>query len=837
MTKLVVVESPTKARTIARFLPPGHLVEASMGHVRDLPASAAEIPKTVRDQSWAQLGIDVENGFRPLYVVSGARREVVRRLKKALGQAEELIIATDEDREGESIGWHVVEVLEPSVPVRRMVFHEITESAIRAALAAPRALDLQRVRAQETRRILDRLVGYTLSPLLWRKIRPRLSAGRVQSVAVRLLVERERERRAFVSAAFWDLEAELAKQIAPSDSFRAVLVGIGGQPVASGKDFDPRTGRLQAGSRAQVLDGAAAEALRERLLKASWRVTQVELKDAVRRPYPPFTTSTLQQEAARKLGLSTRETMRLAQELYENGHITYHRTDSVVVAEEAIGAIRRRIEELYGRAYLSPAPRRYRTRSKGAQEAHEAIRPAGVLMPRADELGLSGRHAQLYDLIWKRSLATQMADARLVFSTVQIAAEDALFRASGRHVRFAGFFRAYVEGSDDPEGVLEDREAPLPELSVGEELQLIDLLAAGHETKPPPRYTEAALVKILEAEGIGRPSTYATIIGTIQDRGYVVKQRQTLVPTYTAFAVTALLEREFADLVDERFTARMEADLDRIEEGEVEPTAYLTALYKGETGLAAQVAAASERVDPREASTVDLGDIQVRIGRYGPYIEVAQDGQRVRVAIPEDIPPADLRLEDLSGLAGSRSQLLGHDPSTGEPIYLKEGPYGAYVQRGENAQDGGQAKPKRSAVPKTLGRAVDLERALALLALPRELGPHPESGQPVRAGIGRFGPYVVHDGTFASLGKDDDVLTVGLERALALLTAKAERASRRGAGARTNHRAPTRRGGKTRSASRARRGTSTRPATSSRPARSTKATPGRTSRSKSAAEP
>lgn len=781
MTKLVVVESPTKARTIQRYLPAGHTVEASMGHVRDLPASASEIPKSLRDKPWARLGIDVDNGFRPLYVVTGRRREVIRRLKQALKTADELIIATDEDREGESIGWHLVEVLEPQVPVRRMVFHEITESAVRAALANPRQIDLQRVRAQETRRILDRLVGYTLSPLLWRKIRPGLSAGRVQSVAVRLLVQREREIRSFRSASFWDLEAILTKLPAgATEPFRATLVALGTRRVAEGKDFDPQTGELLPTADVCRLDEAAATALRERLQSAEWRVTGVEVKEATRRPYPPFTTSTLQQEAARKLGLSTRETMRIAQDLYENGYITYHRTDSVVMAEEAIGGIRRRIVDLYGKDYLSPAPRRYRTRSRGAQEAHECIRPAGEAMLRASDLGLSGRHAQLYDLIWKRALATQMADARLAFTTAHIAAADALFRASGRQVRFAGFFRVYVEGSDDPESELEDREAPLPELTAGELLELVELHTVGHETKPPPRYTEASLVKVLEADGIGRPSTYATIIGTIQDRGYVVKQRQTLVPTFTAFAVTNLLEREFASFVDERFTAAMEADLDRIEEGEVEPTAYLSQLYQGESGLAAQVERAAERIDAREASTVDLGDIQVRIGRYGPYVELEHDGHRQRIALPEDIAPAEVRLDKLSHDGQTEARLLGTEPETGEPVYLKRGPYGLYVQLGENGDGEQSTKPRRSAVPKTWApEALDLERALALLRLPRELGIHPETGKPVRAGIGRYGPYVVHDSTFASLGKEDDVLTVDLDRALALLAAKAERQARR----------------------------------------------------------
>jgi len=781
VTKLVIVESPTKARTIRGFLPPDYVVMASMGHVRDLPSSAAEVPASHKEKAWSRLGVDVERGFEPLYVVSPKRKETIKQLKAALKDADELVIATDEDREGESIGWHLVEVLRPKVPVRRMVFHEITRDAIRRAIDEPRAIDEDLVRAQEARRILDRLVGYTLSPLLWKKIAPKLSAGRVQSVAVRLLVERERERRAFVSGTYWDLSAQLAKvPDREAERFGATLVAVGGRRVASGRDFDESSGGLAPGADVLLLGEADAAALRERLVAAAWRVRAVETKASVRRPAPPFTTSTLQQEAGRKLGFSAKDTMRIAQGLYENGLITYHRTDSVHLSDEAIGGARRRIEAQYGADYLSPAPRHFKTKTRGAQEAHEAIRPAGGEMRPVAELPLSGREARLYDLVWKRMMATQMADARLELVTAQLEADDALFRASGRRVLFAGFFRAYVEGSDDPDAAIEDRDAPLPELAEGEPLTLVTLDAAGHETQPPARFTEASLVKALEADGIGRPSTYATVISTIQDRGYVFKQASALVPTFMAFAVTGLLEANFEQLVDVGFTATMEEDLDRIAEGDVDWQAYLSRFYLGEAGLATQVEEATGRIDARAASTVSLDGVAVRIGRYGPFVEGGDNGERITAGVPEGVAPADLSIEEVAALlerGAAGPAALGTDPQTGEAIYLKEGPYGPYVQRGEDP--GGKEKPARSSLPKNLSPTdVDLPTALALLALPRELGAHPETGAPVKAGLGRFGPYVLHEGVYASLGKDDDVLVVDLERALELLAAKAARGGR-----------------------------------------------------------
>jgi DNA topoisomerase I len=768
--RLVVVESPTKAKTIRGFLPPGYRVAASMGHVRDLPESAAEIPAAYKEADWARLGVDVARDFQPLYVVPGGKKKVVGELRELLKDADELILATDEDREGESIGWHLLQLLQPKVPVSRIVFHEITPEAIRDALASPRMVDENLVRAQETRRILDRLVGYTVSPLLWKKISSGLSAGRVQSVAVRLLVERERARRAFRSGTYWDLKALLEKT---GEEFGAQLVSLAGKRLATGKDFDESTGRIHEGRDVVLLDEEAARSLRARLRDAAWTVVESDEKPSIRRPAPPFTTSTLQQEANRKLRLSARDTMRVAQRLYEEGYITYMRTDSVHLSQQAIDAARSRIEKRYGREYLSPAPRQYTTRSKGAQEAHEAIRPAGTEMRTPEETGLTGREAALYELIWKRTVASQMADARLTQIVASIRAEDAVFRASGKRIDFPGFFRAYVEGSDDPEAALEDREEPLPRLAKGDRVGLRRLDAVGHETQPPARYTEASLVKTLESEGIGRPSTYASIIGTIVDRGYAERHQNQLVPTFIAFAVTELLERHFESLVDTRFTARMEEELDEIAEGQADWLPYLRDFFLGEEGLETQVRHGAERIDPREASTVELQDLsaRVRIGRFGAFVESGEGAATVTATIPDGIAPADLTEERVAELIRAKAagpDVLGHDPASGEPVYLLAGRFGPYVQLGQQADSG--PKPRRASLPKGVTpESISLDHALRLLSLPRTLGTHPESGKEVQAGIGRFGPFVVHEGDFRSLGPGDDVYTVGLERALELL--------------------------------------------------------------------
>ena len=789
--RLVIVESPTKARTIKRYLPGEYQVEASMGHVRDLPASAAEIPAEHKGQSWARLGVKVDNGFEPLYVVSPKKRDVVRKLRQALKEADELLIATDEDREGESIGWHLVQVLSPRVPVRRMVFHEITEDAIQRALTQTREIDANLVDAQETRRVLDRLVGYTISPLLWKKIAPRLSAGRVQSVAVRLLVLRERERLRFKTARYWDLGASL---VTPAGgTFQAQLTHVGDVRVASGRDFDESTGRLEdtvrEGRDIVLLDEARARALAAELQQGSWRVAQVESRDAARQPAAPFTTSTLQQEASRKLGLGARDTMRVAQGLYERGYITYMRTDATHLSNEALKAAREAIVQRYGDAYLPASARSYAKGSRNAQEAHEAIRPAGTTMLTAEEHGLKATDAALYDLIWKRTVASQMRDAQLRFVTARIDAQApgdgarARFRATGRTTVFPGFFRAYVEGSDDPEASLDAQEQPLPPLERGAELDARQVDAVGHETKPPARYTEASLVKLLEQEGIGRPSTYASIIDTILRRQYARKQGTQLVPTFVAFATNALLEHQFQSLVDTEFTATMEATLDEIASGAVDPQPYLRAFYAGEGGLEATVARGLERIDAREISTVrdpSWEPFVVRVGRYGPYVEGHIDGEVKTASLPDDAVPADLTREALEGYlrAGNAADhVLGSHPESGDPMLLKRGPYGPYLQLGDGAEG---ARPKRVSLPPGIEpEAVDHDLARRLLDLPRRLGTHPESGEPVEAHIGRFGPYVRHQKTFASIpkGADFDLLSVNLEQALTLLARKRGRSA------------------------------------------------------------
>jgi DNA topoisomerase-1 len=770
--KLVIVESPTKARTIEKYLPKGYRVEASMGHVRDLPASASEIPAKYKGEEWSRLGVNVAADFAPLYVIPKDKKKVVKELSAALKDAEELILATDEDREGESIAWHLTQVLKPQIPVKRMVFHEITPEAIREAADHCRAVDDRLVEAQETRRILDRLVGYTVSPLLWKKIAPGLSAGRVQSAAVRLLVLREQERRSFRSGAYWDLKATLESN---RHAFTAFLVALGGVRLATGKDFDESTGRIPDSKNVLLLDEKQARELVKRLKDGEWRVKDINERDQSRSPAPPFTTSTLQQEANRKLGLSARQTMQIAQRLYEQGYITYMRTDSVHLSNQAINTIRQRVRGLYGADYLSQSPRRYKTQAKGAQEAHEAIRPAGQQMPTADELGLSGQEYALYDLIWKRAMATQMADARLRLTTITIQVEDAEFRASGKQVLFPGFFRAYVEGADDPGAVLDDQETILPPLKVGEIVKCRKLEPLGHETKPPARYTDATLVKALESEGIGRPSTYATIISTIQERGYVVKAAKQLVPTFTAFAVNCLMEQHFPDLVDTKFTAQMEQVLDDIADGDLAGIPYLKSFYLGDQGLEGQVRRKEEEIDPRNIHALTLDHLQarVRVGRYGAYLEKENNGEPLRVSLPDNYPPGDLIDAEVERLLHEKTQgptPLGYHPQTREPIFVLIGPYGPYLQLGENGDNGGKSKPPRVSLPKgTRPEEVRLDQALALLQLPRVLGQHPETGKDIEAGIGRFGPYIRHDGEYRSLTKQDDVLTVGLDRALALL--------------------------------------------------------------------
>ena len=788
---LVIVESPTKARTIGRFLPRGFKVMASVGHVRDLPQNASEIPEKYRKEKWARTGVNVHDKFEPIYVVPPASRKVIKELKDALKEVDQLILATDEDREGESISWHLLQELKPKVPVRRMVFHEITEPAIRRALSEFRDVDENLVRAQEARRIVDRLTGYTVSPLLWTSVAPRLSAGRVQSAAVRLVVVRERERRAFKSATWWDVIADL-EHGAARQAFEARLVALGGRRLATGKDFDKTTGKLSAAAHkdALLLDEAGARGLVERLAGRPFVVADREEEPFTTKPAPPFTTSTLQQEASRKLGLGARDTMRTAQALYERGFITYMRTDSVALSDEAVAAARAAAAE-FGREYVPLHPRRYATKSANAQEAHEAIRPSGTTFRKPDETGLDGRELRLYDLIWKRTVASQMPDARQVRVTVTLdaTASDgavARFRASGKRIEFPGFIRAYVEGSDDPDAALEDREVILPALEKGDRPNVRALRPDGHVTQPPARYTEASLVKALEDFGIGRPSTYASIMDTIQARGYVRKDGKALVPTFTAFAVTALLEEHLAPLVDTEFTARMEEELDEIARGEQDQLAYLTEFYFGDPkrpggGLEPMVQHGAQAVkgEAGGARRIELEGLgaSVRIGRYGPYLEFEENGEKVRANLPDTIAPADLTDEMARDLLRQRADgppTLGTDPATGLPVYLMNGQYGPYVQLGDAGEE---EKPKRASLAKGMTPdTVTLEQALGLLALPRTLGAHPETGNAVKASVGRFGPFVVH-AKGAADGKDDfrsvpagqDVLTITLDEAVALL--------------------------------------------------------------------
>ncbi len=752
---LVIVESPAKAKKIAGFLGDDYIVKASMGHIRDLPSSAKEIPAELKKESWSTLGVNVENDFDPLYVISPDRKKLIAELKDSLKKVRELVLATDEDREGESIGWHLVQVLKPSVPVSRMVFSEITKPAILEAIKNTRQLDENLVQAQETRRVVDRLYGYTLSPLLWKKIARGLSAGRVQSVAVRLLVMREIERMKFRSGTFWDLKAAL--QAKTGGAFEAVLQTLGGKRIASGRDFDESTGRLKDGSDVLLLQESQAKALLEKVRSNPWTVSNIEQKQQVRRPYPPFTTSTLQQESNRKLGMTARQTMQTAQRLYEDGHITYMRTDSVSLSGEAIAAARSKVDDLYGKNFLSPSPRQFTNKSKGAQEAHEAIRPAGTEMKTADEIGLSGGEYKLYQMIWKRTMATQMADALLRFDTVTITVADAEFRASGRTVEFAGFFRAYVEGSDDPDAAIEDQDSPLPPLAEKDKVDCQNVDAISHETKPPARFTEATLVKSLESEGIGRPSTYASILSTIQDRGYVRKNGNQLVPTFTAMAVTKLLEGHFPNLVDFGFTAGMEQTLDDIATGAADRLPYLRKFYAGKDGLDEQVKQREGDIDPREACTLQIDglDAAVRVGRYGPYFEKTQGEEKLTASIPDSIAPGEITNAVADRLIEEKQrgpQALGMHPEEGLAIYQMRGPFGPYLQLGEVTDE--TPKPKRCSIPNCFDPlSIDLPTAMALLALPRRIGKHPLTEKVVNAGIGRFGPYVTHDKVFGSFDK------------------------------------------------------------------------------------
>jgi DNA topoisomerase-1 len=772
--KLVIVESPAKAKTIAGYLGKEFVVESSIGHVRDLPHNAAEIPAKYKAESWSRLGVDVDNGFQPLYVVDSRKKKVVSDLKAKLKNADELLLATDEDREGEAIAWHLREVLQPKVPVRRMVFHEITRPAIERALTETRDIDDDLVDAQETRRILDRLYGYEVSPVLWRKIMQGLSAGRVQSVATRLVVERERERMRFVAAGYWDIVATFEP-----GAFDARLSAVDGRRVAQGRDFDQQ-GTLRTADAVQLGEDDA-RALATALDGSSFTVSSVEEKPYTRRPAPPFMTSTLQQEASRKLRLSSQQTMRVAQRLYENGYITYMRTDSTTLSESALAAARDQARELYGAETVPAEPRQYTRKVKNAQEAHEAIRPAGdkFRTPDAVRRELSADELNVYDLIWKRTVASQMADARGQTVSVRItgAASDgrtAEFAAAGTVITFRGFLLAYEEGRDEP--VTDDEERLLPKLAEGDSLDASRLDPDGHSTSPPSRYTEATLVKALEERGIGRPSTYAAIMGTILDRGYVRKQGQALVPEFLAFAVVNLLEKHFARLVDYEFTARLEDDLDEIASGEEKRDEWLRRFYfgaDGDAGLKELVEGRLAEIDAREVNTVELPgtDIVVRVGKYGPYLERGEDRQ----TLPPDIAPDELKPERAEELLaqGQHDQELGVDPETGRTIIVKAGRYGPYVTEVAD----GDEKPRTASLFSSMSpETVTLEDALRLLTLPRPLGE--SEGEEVVAANGRYGPYVKKGKESRSLDSEDQLFTITLEEALAKLAEPRQRGRR-----------------------------------------------------------
>jgi DNA topoisomerase I len=837
-SRLVIVESPAKAKTISGYLGPGYVVEASLGHVRDLPRNAADVPTRYKKEPWARLGVDVDNGFSALYVVSPDRKQQIAKLTKLAKEVDEVLLATDEDREGEAIAWHLVETLKPKVPVRRMVFHEITRAAIQAAVANPREIDRDLVDAQEARRILDRLYGYEVSPVLWKKVMPRLSAGRVQSVATRIVVERERQRMAFRTAEYWDIQATLAvtgRAAADADgpqAFNATLIALGGDRIATGKDFEPSTGRVRREASVVHLDGDGARGLAARLDGRPFTVTRVEEKPYRRRPYAPFITSTLQQEAARKLRFSSQQTMRTAQRLYENGYITYMRTDSVNLSETAIAAARSQVAELYGDRFVPPEPRRYTGKVKNAQEAHEAIRPAGDHFRTPGELAneLSGEEFKLYELIWRRTIASQMTDAvgssvSVRIRAVSTAGEECDFGATGKTITDPGFLRAYVESSDDESAEAEDAERRLPNLSKDQPLTARELAAVGHSTQPPARYTEASLVKALEELGIGRPSTYASIMQTIQDRGYVAKRGQALIPSFLAFAVIGLLETHYPRLVDYNFTASMENELDEIAAGDHQAVDFLTSFYFGSEKAGSETAATESvarsgglkrlvteklgEIDARSVNSIPLftdeegRQVVVRVGRYGPYLQRFLPGADAaeqaaptatpdsdsdatssgagdsdgtstaagdRVSLPEGIAPDELTPEKVDELflGGGGERKLGEHPETGEPIVLKSGRFGPYVASGER-----RSSLLRTQTPDSL----TVSEALQLLSLPRLVGVAPD-GAEVLAAAGRYGPYVKKGDEFRSLDSEEKLFTVSLEEALALLAAPKTRQRR-----------------------------------------------------------
>ena len=785
LRRLVIVESPAKAKTIAGYLGPGYTVEASIGHIRDLPSKETrdKLTEAQRSSPWANLGVDVEHDFEPFYVISEGKDAHIAKLRKLVRESDELLLATDEDREGEAIAQHLVAALKPKIPYRRMVFHEITRDAIQSALHDLRDINGELVEAQEARRVLDRLYGFEVSPVLWRKIAGGTSAGRVQSVTTRLVVERERERIAFKPAAYWDLTAVFDTD-KPTDDPRTMgarLLSVDGSRVAQGRDFGS-DGQLNRDG-VLHLDSEAAAALAAGLSGQPFAVTSIDRKPYRRSPSAPFRTTTLQQEASRKLGFSTQRTMSVAQKLYENGFITYMRTDSVTLSETAINAARAQVRELYGNDFLPEKARTYASKVKNAQEAHEAIRPSGNTFRTPAKAGLSGDEFRLYELIWKRTVASQMKDATGSSVSIKVAGTStdgrrAEFSASGKVITFHGFMKAYVEGSDDPDAQLDDQDRRLPDVTEGQSLRAAELTAEDHTTKAPARYTEASLIEELEKREIGRPSTYATFISTIQDRGYVFKKGTALVPTFLAFSVVGLLEKHFGDLVDYEFTAHMEEDLDRIARGEAERVPYLANFYLGDDGLKEQIASKLNEIDARETNTFSIGDnIALRNGKYGPYIEkYDEDGNSLaRANVPDGTLPDELTVEMAEELLARPSGdfELGVDPETGYNIIAKDGRYGPYVtevlpedlpKTGKNA-----VKPRIASLFKTMTvDTVNLETALKLLSLPRVVGKDPESGEEITAQNGRYGPYLKKGADSRSLSSEDQIFDITLDEALAV---------------------------------------------------------------------
>ncbi|MFN2614646.1 MAG: type I DNA topoisomerase, partial [Actinomycetota bacterium] len=780
---LVIVESPAKARTIGAILGRDYTVESSVGHIRDLPRNASEVPVAHKEDQWARMGVNVNDDFKPLYIVTPDKKRTVQKLKELLKDASELYLATDEDREGESIAWHLSEVLSPRVPVKRMVFHEITKPAILRAVETPRDIDRRLVDAQEARRILDRLFGYEVSPVLWKKVMPGLSAGRVQSVATRMLVERERARMRFRRASYWGIDATFETD---EGSFVATLVVVDGKRLVAGKDFD-EAGALKAAN-AELLDEAGARALASSLTGAPFAVRSVEEKPWKQSPRAPFMTSTLQQESSRKLRFSVHRTMQIAQRLYENGYITYMRTDSVTLSETAVAAARAQAAEMFGPETVAATPRAWRSKVKNAQEAHEAIRPAGdsFRTPAEVQDELNGDEFMLYDLIWKRTVASEMADATGKTVQVRVGASaggrDAEFAASGKVIEFYGFMKAYVEGEDDPDAALDDQQTILPPLAEGDGVRAAGLEAKGHETQPPARYTEATLVKALEDLGVGRPSTYASILDTIEDRGYVWKRGTALIPSWIAFAVVVLLEQHFTHLVEYEFTAKMEDELDEIAGGNHDAVPYLRTFYfgNGQAGLKAMVSERLGEIDAREINSIPIGrdeagkDIVLRVGRYGPYIQRGEE----RASVPEDLAPDELTLERAQELLAQPSQerRLGEDPATGLPILAKAGRYGPYVQLGEPEPDS-KERPKTASLFQTMSlETITVEDALRLLSLPRVVSVEPD-GEEIVAQNGRYGPYIKKGNDTRSLESEEHLLTINPEQARAIL---AEPKRRRG---------------------------------------------------------